>query len=165
MLIMSLETKKCMNKLLLTDTFDSYLFIEGEITTFNTFRIDGYLKKEFYDSETTEIPAAQKYSKWREVRDFCFSLIKGKRTPLDFKLVFSLSPENIEKFITSEALPFAPENVQGLYLNFKFDGTSLSCTTGTSMNVFTLDKSLEQAWDKMVQKIFGNYGINYEILR
>lgn len=164
MLIMALETKKCMNKLLLTDTFDSYLFMEGEITTFNTFRIDGYLKKEFYDAETSDIPSDQKYSKWKDVRDFCFSLIKGRRTPLDFKFVFSLSRENIEKFLAAESLPFTIGDVQGLYLNFKYDGSHLQCTTGTSMNLFTLDKSLEHAWDKMVQKIFGKYEINYELI-
>lgn len=32
--------KSCMSHLLLTETFDSFLLIEGEITTFNTFKID-----------------------------------------------------------------------------------------------------------------------------
>ena len=38
MLIFSLDTKKCMNALLLHPAFDSFLFIEGDITTFNTFQ-------------------------------------------------------------------------------------------------------------------------------
>ena len=45
------EVKECMSKLLLSETFDSFLFIEGEVTTFATFSIDGYLKKDFYDTE------------------------------------------------------------------------------------------------------------------
>jgi len=163
MLIMSLETKKCMNKLLLSDTFDHYQFIEGEITTFNKFHIDGYLKKDFYDSDTVEIPANQHYSYWKDIRDFCFTIIKGKRTPLDFRFVLALSQENTEKFLAAESLSFTPLDVQGLYLNFKYDGTHLTCTTGTSMNLFTLDKSLDHAWDKMVQKIFLKYEINYEL--
>ena len=32
MLIFSLDTKKCMNALLLHPAFDSFLFIEGDIT-------------------------------------------------------------------------------------------------------------------------------------
>ena len=44
MLIFSLDTKKCMNALLLHPAFDSFLFIEGDITTFNTFQFNGRLK-------------------------------------------------------------------------------------------------------------------------
>ena len=44
------------------------------------------------------------------------------------------------------------EDVQGLYLNIRYDGKHLSCITGTSFKTFTLDKSLEHAWDEMVQK-------------
>lgn len=41
------EVKECMSKLLLSDAFDSFLFIEGEIVTYNTFSINGFLKKDF----------------------------------------------------------------------------------------------------------------------
>ena len=43
--------KEFMSQLLLSETFDSFAFIEGEIVTFNTFRIDGFLQKEFFDAE------------------------------------------------------------------------------------------------------------------
>ena len=42
------NVKACMSHLLLMDTFDSFLLIEGEIMTFNTFKIDGYSKKLLY---------------------------------------------------------------------------------------------------------------------
>ena len=32
------------------------------------------------------------------------------------------------------------------------------------MKLFTMDKSLEQAWDKMVQRIFTKQDIPFEIL-
>ena len=70
--------KDFMSHLLLNETFDHFSFIEGEITTFNTFHIDGFIKKEFFDSNSV-LP---EYSYWKNVRNFCFSLIKGKRTPL-----------------------------------------------------------------------------------
>lgn len=38
--------KDFMSHLLLNETFDHFSFIEGEITTFNTFHIDGFIKKE-----------------------------------------------------------------------------------------------------------------------
>lgn len=166
MLILSLDTKKCMNELLLQHAFDSFLFLEGDITTFNTYHIDGRLKKEFYRQQTNEeitIPERE-YALWKEQREFCFSIIKGKRTPLNFRFIFSLSAPNIAKLLEQEQLSFTSSDVQGLYLNFKYDGTVLTCTTGTSMNIFTLDKSLETAWDKMVQRIFAKYEIPFELL-
>jgi len=165
MLIFSLDTKKCMNQLLLGSVFDSFLFIEGEITTFNTFQIDGRLKKEFYRQNQDDSAAFEReYALWKEQREFCFSVIKGKRTPLGFRIVLSLSSPNIAHLITQEELSFSQRDVQGLYLNFKYDGSQLTCTTGTSMNIFTLDKSLEQAWDKMAQRIFAKYEIPFETL-
>lgn len=150
--------KMFMKHLLLTETFDHFLFIEGEITTFNTFTIDGYLHKDFFEEDP---PLS--FSFWKHLREFCFSIIKGKRTPLQFKFVFSLSPENIAKLISQNELNFHPQDVQGLYLNLRFNGTDLQCITGTSLKTFTLDKSLEQAWDKMVQKFFSQKGIEYEL--
>ena len=49
MIIFNLKTKNCMQHLLLKTTFDSFSLIEGEITTYNTFHIDGYLHKKFFE--------------------------------------------------------------------------------------------------------------------
>lgn len=155
------EVKECMSKLLLSDTFDSFLFIEGEIMTFGTFNIDGYLKKDFF--EENEIPNRE-YALWKEVREYCFSLIKGKKTPLGFKFVLGLADNNIEKLIQQQGLDFEAEDVRGLYINLKYDGQKLQCVTGTAMHLFTMDKSLEQAWDIMVQKFFTQKEIAYELL-
>ncbi|EGG80791.1 hypothetical protein HMPREF9477_01926 [Lachnospiraceae bacterium 2_1_46FAA] len=162
MILLSIsEVKEFMSKLLLSDTFDSFLFIEGEIVTFNTFSINGYLQKDFFDKDM--IPE-RNYSLWKELREYCFSLIRGKRTPLRFKFVFGLSEPNIEKLLRQQGLSFTPQDVQGLYLNISYDGHSLRCVTGTSMNLFTLDKSLEEAWDKMVQKFFVQKEISFELM-
>lgn len=154
------EVKECMSKLLLSETFDPFLFIEGEIMTFGTFTMDGYLKKEFFEEE---IPGRE-YALWKDVREYCFSLIKGKRTPLSFKFVLGLSESNIEKLLMQQDLPFKPQDVRGLYINLKYDGQKLQCVTGTAMNLFTMDKSLEQAWDTMVQKFFTQKEMKYELL-
>ena len=155
------EVKECMAKLLLSETFDPFYFIEGEITTFGTFTMDGYLKKDFFDAE--EAPTRD-YALWKDMREYCFSLIKGKRTPLSFKFVLGLSDSNIEKLLLQQGLDFKPQDVRGLYINLKYDGTKLQCITGTAMNLFTMDKSLEQAWDKMIQKFFTQKEIKFELL-
>lgn len=152
------NTKDFMSHLLLADTFDNFSFIEGEVVTFNTFTINGYIQKEFFESEE-KLP---EYSSWKNIREYCFSLIRGKRTPLSFKLVFSLSPENISRLISQNQLDFQPESVKGLYLNIKYEAGSLKCITGTSLTIFTLDKSLEHAWDENIQKFFMQKQIAFE---
>ena len=160
MIVLNLKAKNCMSHLLLKPTFDGFSFIEGEITTFNKFTFDGYIQKEFFE----EAPE-QTHSDWKDLREFCFSLIKGKRTPLGFKFVLSLNPKHFEKFVESNALEgFEASNIQGLYLNFKYDGTNLQCVTGTSISIFTLDKSLENAWDEYVKKFFSKMEIEWEII-
>ena len=162
------NVKKFMSHLLMTETFDRFSFIEGEIVTFNTFKLDGYLQKDFFDapdgyeSESSPTPL-EEYSRWGDVREFCFSLIKGKRTPLSFRLILSLSPDNIVRLMEQTVPEMSPEDVQGLYLNLKFDGMHLTCITGTSFRTFTMDKSLEHAWDEMVKKYFLKKEIEFEI--
>ena len=158
MIMLKIDTKKCMSELLLRETFDSFSFIEGEITTFSKFTIDGFLHKSFFE----EAPEKD-YANWKELREYCFSIIKGKRTPLDFKLIFSLPQDKIAALIQDKSLDFQPENVQGLYLNFRYDGFHLTCTTGTSLKTFTLYKSLEQAWDKWIQDFFTEKEIKWDI--
>lgn len=144
--------------LLVKDTFDSFSFIEGEIVTYNTFRIDGFIQKDFFDTGA-ELP---EYSYWKNVREHCFSVIKGKRTPLSFRFVFSLSRKNIEQLVTQNAPALNPSDVQGLYLNIHFENGRLSCVTGTSFKTFTLDKTLEHVWDEYAERFFIHKGIDFE---
>lgn len=160
------NVKNTMAHLLLKETFDHFSFIEGEIVTFNTFKFNGYLQKEFFHDEKDreELKESEEYSHWADVRDFCFSLIKGKRTPLSFRFIFSLSPKNIARLTEQSTPGLNPDDVQGLYMNFKFDGTQLTCVTGTSFKSFTMDKTLEHTWDDMVKKFLLKKGIDFEIL-
>lgn len=152
MIRFTLDTKKCMTEFLLRDTFHTFSFIEGEITTFARFTIDGYLQKPFYE----EAPDRE-YALWSELQEYCLSIIKGKRSPLYFRFILSLSREESASLIKEYDLDFQLSNVQGLYLNFRYDGTTLTCTTGTSLHIFTIDKSLEQAWDRHARNLFAAY--------
>ncbi len=139
-----------MEHLLLKSTFDSLAFIEGEINTYNRFQIDGYLQKEFFEE-----PPEREFSDWKEIKEFCYSLIRGKRTPLNFRFILSLPRKNFPAFLKKyDVNGLYPDQIQGLYLNFKFEGASLTCTTGLSLKAFTMDKSLEMAWDAYVEKWF-----------
>lgn len=149
-----------MQHLLLKPTFDSFSLIEGEITTYNTFRIDGYIHKKFYEDAPLK-----EYSSWGDLREFCFHIIRGKRTPLNFRFILSLPKEEFETFLTDQEIPsLSRSDIQGLYLNFKYDGTNLQCITGTSLNIFTMDKTLENIWDNYARKFFLNQEIDFESL-
>lgn len=147
-----------MQHLLLKTTFDSFSLIEGEITTYNTFHIDGYLHKKFFED------APQKeYSSWGDLREFCFQIIRGKRTPLNFRFILSLPREDFEEFLDQQEISsFRPSDLQGLYLNFKYDGTSLKCVTGTSLSQFTMDKTLEKVWDNYAKEFFLKREIDFD---
>lgn len=157
--VLTLQAKSCMAHLLLKDSFDSFSFIEAHITTYNSFHIDGYLQKDFFPEG--EAPKRE-FSRWKDVREFCFSIIKGKRSPLNFKIVLSLGGEDFPDFLKDNGITaLKPEDLQGLYLNFRYDGNSLSCVTGTSTKAFTLDKSLEQQWDLQAKEFLKDKGIEF----
>ena len=156
------DIKTFMKQLLLSEAFDRFLLLEGTITTFNTFHIDGSLQKAFYTAEEQEQLGNRALSLWSEVRPFCFELIKGKKTPLAFRLTFQLAPANVEKLLTQTGIQIPADQVRGLLINLRYDGRNLLCTTGTSVAVFTMDKKLDHAWDDMVQRYFHQQGIPFE---
>ena len=160
------DLKDFMNRLLKSDLFDPFWVVEVSITTYNTFLIDGSLHRDFLDSSALEILDKTKrtHSLWREVKPFCLSIIRGKHTPLHFKIVFMLSKKNTEKLLLGNRVPLSIDDIFGLFVNFQYDGTHLTCTTGTSVKTFTLDKTLDHVWDELVQKFFRQQQIPYEIL-
>ena len=84
-----MSTKNFMNHLLVTDTFDNFLLSEATISTANTYQIDGHINKEFYSSQDLDMvpPLPYEFSEWKDMKSLCFNLIKGKRTPLFFKII------------------------------------------------------------------------------
>lgn len=143
-------------KLLLCDTFDTFLLSEASITTFASFQIDGTFHPEYLGTDPSELPAAEQtgYALWKRIRPFFLDLTKGKHTPLQFKIVFRLAPHNVEALLTQSGISITPNDVDGLFLNILYDGQSLTCTSGTSLRIFSLDRTLEHAWDDMLEKFF-----------
>lgn len=155
------HVKDFMKKLLLQDAFDSFLVSEISITTFTTFSIDGQLHPEFFDPEKCEALRAENRSSilWKEARPYCLSIIKGQQSPLSFHIVLQADSALTAQLSASAGLSFSPEDIFGLFLNLQFRGGVLSVTTGTSLKVFTPDKSLERAWDRFVSSWLEREGI------
>ena len=60
----------------------------------------------------------------------------------------------VERFLADNGLSMRAEQVKGLYLNIRYDEGQILCVTGTAVDYFTLDKSLERAWDAAVENYF-----------
>lgn len=142
-----------MSRLLTTECFDAFLLSEATITTFTTFHIDGSFHKDYFglSQDHTTCPAGSSLT-WRLIRPLFYELVKGRHTPLNFKLVFRLADYNTEKLLEQAGIPLTVNDVAGLFLNIHYNGKEVSGTTGTSLRIFTLDKSLDFAWDTMVEK-------------
>ncbi len=150
------RVRQFMNHLLLKQTFDSYYVSEASITTFTTFNIDGRFHPEFYtddisDEELDNISDEDEVT-WNSIRPICLNLIKGKRLPVVFRIVLRLSSDEALKLLEQSGAGLLPDDIYGLYLNIQYKSDQLTVTTGVSLRVFTMDKSLEDLWDETVQR-------------
>ena len=159
--------KEFMNQLLCSNYFDDFSCIRGEITTFNTFTMDGFIHKEYHSSqdENQDSPHFDEpqYSIWADLRDYSYSLIKGQRPPLCFKFVFRFPHREIEPFIARHHLESNTEEIQGLYFNVRYENQHLYITTGTTQKSFSLSKDIENAWDKEFITLMDDLKVDYEI--
>lgn len=155
-----LDVKDFTTKLFLKDTFDTFYCSEASFTTFFHCSVDGSLHPHYFDSsdETKD----RNYCRWEELRPYCRALIRGRHQPLHFRIVFQLSPGNIQKLLAMTGISLRPEDIFSLSLNFQFDNGKLICTTGSSLRFFTLDKTLDREWDTMVIRFFHQQSILFQ---
>ncbi|MDE6054226.1 MAG: hypothetical protein K2G55_10785 [Lachnospiraceae bacterium] len=160
------ETKNIMNALLISGQFDSFLVEEAVITTFNTFHIDGHLVKDFYSSEELEeFEKNQKstvFSRWNDIRPVCFQLIKGRKTPVSFKVVLHATPQLIEKIAANPECGVAANLIRSLVLNIRYDNGKVACITGSAFTTFIMDKSIDRLWDAYVRQLLSSFGLDFE---
>lgn len=163
-LLKILDLKTFMTNLLVHDMFDSFLLSELEIITSNKFKISGKLYKEFYSSDEIEQLEGRQHSFWKEVKPIAFNIIKGNKLPLTMKVILMLPRESIKSIIEKSNLPIKSSDINGLFLNFRFENEELICTAGSSLNVFSLDNNLDNLWGELAREFLNNKGIATEIL-
>ena len=154
------ETKFFMAKLLTDATFDTFLVSSASVTTFATFQIDGKLHPDYFDSDD-DAAVSSDYCTWKVIRPHVMNLIRGKHKPLGFHIVLRLASYNVESMLTRSGLPLKPEDVAGLFLTIHYEADKVRIITGSSLNVFTLDRTLDQVWDDMVGKLLHREKIAY----
>lgn len=160
-----IDVKDFMNKLLIGEVFDRFFLVEASVTTFNTFTIDGRLQQDFFDTDTVAMHKSNliEYSLWRDVKPYCFSVIRGRRTPLNFRIVLQLSHKQTQQ-ILNPSFPDGSVPDCRFCLNLQYRNDSLLCTTGVSYTSFCLDKRPEHLWDEIIRKFFSGQHIAFQVL-
>ena len=164
MLALALTNKKdFMNKLLRTDLFDHFLLSEAAIRGKGSYEIDGHLVPDFYSPEELNELELTGLSclPFGMLRENCFALIKGKHTPSYFRFIFQLSPKNLKNTLEVSKSGLTTQDLNGVFLNIKFQDGILSCTNGVSYRSFTLDHTFDQEWDMLIRKFFAGHDIPY----
>lgn len=139
------DIKIFMNKLLTEDTFDSYEVRNIELETMVKYQIDGKINKDYLAENEERI-----YCKWGELRHSVYGLIKGSKKPKVFKLVFALTKERVE---------ILHPNGSAMFINIMFENDRVGFITGSSQKEFTLEKSVDLAWEEYVKKYFKKLGL------
>lgn len=155
------EIKIFMAKLFTEADFDSFLLKELDISTFTNFYMDGGFRSEFFDEDELDL-MEEKQVFWKSVKHIAFAMIKGKKVPLSIKIVFALSKEDTKKFLEKFMGQFSDEDIGGLYINIRFEKGEIHIISGSSMNVFSLDRTLELEWDTQVKNFLNQKGIIFE---
>lgn len=160
-----IDVKDFMNKLLIGEVFDRFFLVEASVTTFNTFTIDGRLQQDFFDTDTVAMHKSNliEYSLWRDVKPYCFSVIRGRRAPLNFRIVLQLSHKQTQQ-ILNPSFPDGSVPDCRFCLNLQYRNDSLLCTTGVSYTSFCLDKRPEHLWDEIIRKFLSGQHIAFQVL-
>ena len=148
------DIKNYMNQLLVNERFDSFYLYEARVKGALDYFVGGKLNIEYYDEDEKNEFDDSEYISWSKVKQIIYDLMKGKKLPINFKIILMFNRDNIKRLIEMNNLPVKADDVGALFYNIHFEAGQLNVTTGTSLKVFTLDKRLEQLWDETVEKYY-----------
>ena len=148
------EIREFTSHLFAGEAFDTLLMAEAEFHTRSAFFLKGKLDPDFLEPEE-ENPEG--YISWREVKPICFSIIRGKRLPKSFKIVFKMGRTFSQRWLREQGA--SPENTGELFWNIRYQKKKLHLISSFSYKSFTLDKALERAWDDSTRLLFKKIGI------
>lgn len=162
------DIKNFMARLLIKDDFDEFLVEKAEVLTAFELIVYGRRNSGWYDTDVWEELCSQQkedvaWMTWREMKSVVFDFIKGKQTPahlkISFRLTKSLAQELLEEFgVVGLYQKEQPE----LLFQVRYERGELFVITGIAFPQFTLDKTLERAWDDGMTVYFQKQGISYE---
>lgn len=142
-----------MHKLLISDIFDYFLLCDGEIATAGTMTLNGRINQKFFSAD--ELASLKdEFIYWKDIKHIVYETIKGNKVPSKLKLVFALSKIKYEEVISKSGMNITAAEVGGLYIHILYENNQIEIITGTSLNTFTMDKTLDKYWDSTVTSFF-----------
>ena len=146
------EKTEYLKELFEKEKYDSFYLYEARVKTKLDYYVNGRLNREYFDTEEqADLP---EYVEWKDIKQIVYSYIKGKRLPIGFKIILMFNRENISRLLEMNNLPVKTEDVSALFMNVVYEHEALSVTTGTSLKIFTMDKTLEHVWDDTIKKYY-----------
>jgi hypothetical protein len=149
------SVKTLMNKLLVRETFDGFELRGCTIQSFARFDIEGITPPPVKDDpqNASSPPPKTEYCRWRRLRPYVYSIIKGNERPRFFKIVFACPKDILEAQFTEAGALFA---------NITLDRDTAHITTGASAKIWSLDKSTEELWDGYMMKFLQQNQIYFD---
>ena len=144
--------KELMNELLTGTKFDFLCVSEIQLKTFCTYTINGHINTGFYSEEEIAALKDKTFTSWKKLKPVCYNLIKGQTAPEYLKITFLLPQENYSSVIEKSDATLNPDDIQGIYLHLVYEDNSVNVITSTSLNIFSLDKTLDKYWDTTITK-------------
>ena len=152
------QVKAFTSQLFAGEEFDDFLLYEAQFSTSATFTIDGRVNEPFVGEEQMQLPDFREgFVTWRKLKKICFEIIKGRKVPQQFKVVLKLSEKQTGSFLREKDAASYQEQISALFLNISFRENHLTCTTGTMMKEFSMDKTLETLWDEYAGSLLKAY--------
>lgn len=156
-----LNVKEVMAHILMKDTFDEFLVSEVKILGKANLFLTGKPAEGFFPEEALDESG---YVAYKELRSICFDMIKGEKTPDSFTFMFLLKRSEVENLIEDCDSTLQPQDVESLSVLVRFKDGELSFTTGSALRIFTMDKSLNMAWDQWLERFMDKCGILWDAL-
>ena len=149
------ELKAFMAVLLRGELFDAWEVTEAKVETFFELSVNGRLKKDFFEEPEA---VRRDFVRWGEIKEIFFQAVKGKRLPGMLRIVLAADKEWTEQ-ILKECGKAQEEAGASLYLNIRYSANGCQVVSGVSHVGFTLDKTLDNAWDVALLEFFKRNGI------
>ena len=153
------DTKQFMNCLLRTDAFDQFLLYDMTLDVLHRFEFSGEINASYLSSDEQALYEGQRYINWLSLKPQITAILTQSHTPSNMKITMSLSKTatlDIQQRLLGESTTYP---VQGFLINLTFDGKRVIVTTGVNYSQFILDKSIEKAFDRMIEKFFKKHEV------
>ena len=169
----SASLKEITSKLFLSETFDFFRLQEAVFSCAVNYSIDGKVNRDFYRDASAKTPQAGSetagdtppeetvFMPWRDLRPICFSMIRGKRAPLSFRLVF-LVPAREATARFSTLANAAESGISSFVLVLQYREEKITATTAVSYCRFALDRGPEKNWDTEVAGWFTKENLPFQ---